>query len=1129
MLGRFRGAIPDLGRNAGSMSDLPMLYDLSIVKRGQNHVRSSVLCSLVLAFCAGFAALDPTSVVGQEARPIFDVAQASHNTQAGDQDALIDQLRVAHLTTNDGLSQGYVTAILQDRRGFMWFATRDGLNRYDGNSFVVYKNNPTDPASLSSSFIQDLLEDEQGNLWIATNTGINKFDPATEHFTRYLHDAGNLNSLGGASVKSIARDNRGTLWFGTEGSGLDKFDPGTGIFTHFRNDSDGKFVGRISHVIADTHQDIWFVGERGLFHLDQQKSRITRLLDSHNQLSAESVYEDGAGNMWMLSDFPFVGLVKYDRHAARLTEYPLGAAGALASTTNGGSANSSLLPDGQNGLWVPSSQGLYYFDRRTERFTLRFQHDETNPNSLDSNAIMSVYSDRGGVLWVGTEHDGLNLLNFRQEQFGRYSHHAGDANSLSPGRVKGIYQDSDSVLWVGLFPRALDRVDRKTGRITHFLPHPADPNSLGEGTNVNSIYRDRAGSLWVGGGGSGLVRFDERTGQVKHYRHNPDDPNSLISDNIYTIFGDRSGRIWVGEDGGISRFDPDAGRFTNYRPMPDAPDILANTVWVIDQDRSGTLWLGTWGGALIRFDDKANTFVSYTPDPRDVHKLNGGGINTIHEDRNGTLWVGAMDGLYRFNRQSGTFDRYTDHQGLPSSTIRCILEDRTGTLWFSTQKGISRFDPQRERFRNYDASDGLQSNEFSTGCFQSSGGEMFFGGSDGLNAFFPNNVRDNPYVPPVIITSFKIFNKPVPIGPTSVLSKAIPYVSSLTLTYRDNVISFEFAALSYANSHKNRYRYKLDKFEPGWNEVENGQHAATYTNLDPGTYVFRVQGSNSDGVWNERGVSLTIVITPPWWRTGWFRVLCLIVAVALLWAAHLWRLRQLHSQFELTLDARVVERTSIARELHDTLLQSFQGLLLRFQIVSQLLPERPIEAKEQLDNAIDRAAKAVTEGRDAVQGLRASTVETNDLASAVNALGEELAADPASHGPTAFRVTVEGNSRDLHPILRDEIYRITAEALRNAFRHARAQIIEVDIRYDDGQFRLRVRDDGKGIDPAVLSGHGREGHFGLAGMRERATGIGGTLAVWSEFEAGTEVELTVPAAKAYKESGRRFSRMLKHQ
>ena len=1036
----------------------------------------------------------------------------------------VRDLKFTHLTTNDGLSQGYVVSILQDRRGFMWFATRDGLNRYDGNAFVVYKNNPNDSGSLSSNFLQDLMQDDHGYLWIATNTGVNKFDPQSERCTRYLHDRDNPNSLGGASVESIVQDNRGTLWFGTEDSGLDSLEPTTGTFTHYRNDSDGHFVGRISQVVEDRHHEIWFVGERGLFHLNQQTGQITRPPATRNGVSVDSVYEDETGNLWMLVDSPVVGLAKYDPGAERLTTYPLGArdVGVLASTTSGGSLNGTLVADGQNGLWVPSSQGLYYFDRRTERFTHGFQHNETNPDSLDSNAIFSVYRDRGGVLWVGTENSGLNILDFRQDQFIHFMHRPANPGSLSPGRVKAVYQDTDGVLWVGLFPRALDRLDRKTGKITHYVPTPGDKNGFGEGTNVNSIYKDTAGYLWVGGGGSGLVRFDERTGRFKHYWHNPGDPNSLISDNVYTIFADRNGHMWVGQVGGLSRFDPARDEFTNYRPVPDHPASLENTVWVIDQDRSGTLWLGTWGGTLVRFDDKANTFANYAPDPRGPDKLNGGGVNAIHEDRTGTMWVGAMDGLYRFNRQGGAFARYTENQGLPSSTIRCILEDGLGRLWLSTQKGISRFDPQKERFRNYDASDGLQSNEFSTGCYQAPNGEMFFGGTNGLNAFFPENVHDNPYVPPVVITSFKIFNKSVPIGPKSVLKKAIPYVDFLTLPYRDNVFSFEFAALSYANVHKNRYRYKLEHFEPGWNEVDSKQRLATYTNLDPGKYVFRVQGSNSDGIWNEEGVSLTIVITPPWWGTNWFRSICAVLVLALVWAIYQIRLRQLHHDFALTLDARVGERTSIARELHDTLLQGFHGLLLRFQIVSELLPDRPVEAKEQLDRTIERAAKAITEGRDAVQGLRSSTVETNDLARSINTLGEELAADPANHESPAFRVMVEGDPRELHPILRDEIYRIAAEALRNAFHHAAARQVEVEIRYDNQQFRLRVRDDGKGIDPAVLSGQGPEGHYGLPGMRERGNLIGGKLVIWSEVGAGTEVEVRIPAAVAYAKAARRF-------
>jgi ligand-binding sensor domain-containing protein len=374
-----------------------------------------------------------------------------------------------------------VTRMVQDRRGFMWFATRDGLNRYDGYTFVVYKHVPNDPGSLNSSFIQDLMEDDRGYLWIATNTGLNRFDPATERATRFLHDPNNPNTIGGASVNSIAKDSGGYIWAATGDGGVDKLDPGTGTFTHYRNDSDGRFVGRITQVIQDRQRDVWFVGERGLFHLNQQ-GQITGHPATRSSFSATSVYEDHAGSLWLLVDSPVSALVKYDRQAKRFTRYAVGApgVGSVASTTMGGSANAFLAADGQNGLWVPSSVGLYYFDLRTERFTYGVQHDESDLESLDSNTVLSIYQDRNGVLWVGTENAGINVLNFQQPRFVRYMDHPNDPDSVSAGRIKAIHQDRDGVLWLGFFPRALDRLDRNTGHITHYRQDVEFPGFSGD-------------------------------------------------------------------------------------------------------------------------------------------------------------------------------------------------------------------------------------------------------------------------------------------------------------------------------------------------------------------------------------------------------------------------------------------------------------------------------------------------------------------------------------------------------------------------------------------------------------------------------------------------------------------------
>jgi len=834
-----------------------------------------------------------------------------------------------HLTTDDGLSQSYIYNILQDRQGFMWFATRDGLNRYDGNTVVVYKHNPDDPLSLGDNFIFDLIEDNKGYLWVACNSGgVNKFDPTTGHFTRYLHDPNNLNSISSNYVETLARDSHGYLWFGTT-NGLNKFDPATQTFTCYRNETDGQFVGRITSITEDKHGDIWFVGNRGLFHLNPQTGQITRPANTIDRLSADYIFEDKAGILWILAFTPSA-LVKYDPQADRLTKYPL-------DDDAIGLASSNLLDDGINGIWVPSSKGLYHFDKQTERFTHLFQHDETNPHSLNDNSIISIYKDMAGLLWLGTGNDGLNILNFQQEQFSYYRHDPGTTNSLSSGKVCAIHEEPNGILWLGFWPRVLDRFDRSTGQITHYIHNPKNENTPSKGSDVNSICKDSKGYLWLGGWEGGLDRFDERSGKFKHYRPDPDNPNSLISNHVLSICEDRSGYLWVGQSGGLSRFDRTTEKFTNYRNNPDDPTSLGNKdVCNIFQDRSGVLWLGTWGGVLSRFDYKTESFHNYTPDARDPHKLSGGCIYAIHEDRAGTMWLGASDGLYRFNRENETFTRYTESKGLPSSTIEGILEDNNGCLWLSTKKGLSRFNPQTETFRNYDASNGLLDNDFSEVCYeQGRNGEMFFGAIKGFYAFFPENIKDNPYVPPVVFTDFRLFGKSVLAGNGSVLQKTINETDALTLQYSQDMLSFEFAALGYAAPEKNRYAYKMEGFDKDWNYTDASRRLATYTNLNPGKYTFRVKASNNDGVWNETGTSVKITILPPWWLTWWFKILVPILIIAFSIGYYFYRVNALKKQ-KRYLEGIVKLRTREVEEKNSKLTQQTEEL----SQMNQMLVER---------------------------------------------------------------------------------------------------------------------------------------------------------------------------------------------
>jgi len=489
----------------------------------------------------------------------------------------------------------------------------------------------------------------------------------------------------------------------------------------------------------------------------------------------------------------------------------------------------------------------------------------------------------------------------------------------------------------------------------------------------------------------------------------------------------------------------------------------------------------------------------------------------VHLGHDGVVWVGTQNGLNRFDPDRGSFTTYTDRDGLRGNAISCILEDEGGDLWMSTNNGVSRFNPKSKTFKNYSTADGLPGPDL-TGlgaCSNSPSGQMFFGGFSGGTGFYPSKIQDSSYAPTIVLTDFRLSGNPVDIGSNSPIKKSITYTSDLTLSHKQNVFSLAFAALSYSNPETNRYRYRLEGLEREWNEVGSERRLATYTTLPAGNYTFWVQGATRSGPWSEPGVIVRIRILPPWWSTWWFTTIGAGLLLLVVLAAYFYRLRQITQQFAMRLEERVGERMRIARELHDSLLQSFQGLMFRLQAVRDVLSTRPTDAIHLLDTSLDRGDQAIAEAREAVQGLRSSSVVDKDLVHGLTILAEEFADPTGNHAPAAFRLLVEGRPRALDAILRDEIYRIAREALGNAFRHAQAQKIEAEITYDDRQFVLRIRDDGNGIDPSVVDHGCRAGHWGLAGMRERAKTFGGRLEVWSQQGAGTEVELTIPSSIAY--------------
>jgi len=1032
------------------------------------------------------------------------------------------KLSFTHLAVADGLSHADVRAIAQDHQGFMWFGTwLGGLNRYDGYTFKVYKHDDQDAHSLGCDSIWALYVDRAGVLWVGTNEGVDRYDRDTDSFIHYHHRADDPTSLPGHLFWSFCEDQSGTLWVASS-EGLSRFDRTRGRFIVYRHKPDDAAsfadinIGAVS--VDRTTGLLWLSSwHQGVTVLDAATSHFVRYKNAPRNPASLSnndvfhIYQDRSGVLWISTRG---GLNRFDRQTQTFIRY-------LHDPRNPASLSddwvTATYEDRTGRFWVATNHGLNLMDRVRGTFT-RYLHDPNDSSSLSSDVInyRTLYGDASGALWMGTRSAGVDRLAGEPEKFITYRHNSQHEASPSNNVITALATSSTGVLWIGT-EAGVDRFDGKTFK--HYIADPNDPTSLSPGPQ-RTVAPDSQGSVWVGTYGGGLDRLDGE--RVQHFRHDPRNSDSLANNNINSLLADPRGGVWIGLYGaGLDYFD---GRhFTHFGQDAGNPAGLpVRNVDPLLLDRDGMLWLGTNTSGLIRFDTHTRRFTTYILDPSQPGSQAANWTEDAYSDGAG-IWVASVAGLYRFDPKTGRFTHhYTEKDGLTNNSVVGVLGDAQGNIWVSTVKGLSRFDPRTRAFRNYDAFDGLQGNDFFPRCrAQAPGGQLFFGGNNGLSSFSPDKLVDNPRPPPVVLTGFELFNKPVRIGGRdSPLREAIHAAQSITLRHEQSVFRIQFAALNYTAPQKNRYAYRLDGFDRDWQYTDATRRFATYTNLDHGDYTFLVKASNNDGTWNEQGVKLQIRIMPPWWSTLWFRALAFASLVLSIWFAHQLRMRQLQREFNAQLEGRVDERLRVARELHDTLLQSFQGLAILFQAARNTLASRPAEATNMLDKALSRTSQAIAEGREAIQGMRSCTLAFNELPEAILA----VAGEHASEGSPEFRVTVEGVRRDVRPIVRDEAYQIAREAIRNAFHHAQAKVIEVEIAYGHG-LRLRVRDDGKGIDPAILK-QGRTGHYGICGMRERAGRIGGKVSVWSAPGAGTEWELTIPGFIAYGTSHREGLRRL---
>lgn len=858
-------------------------------------------------------------------------------------------LRFEHITVEDGLPSATVLSVLQDQDGFMWFATEDGLARYDGMEFKIFQHIPGQN-SLSANNVFCLIQSQDGLLWVGTDPGgLNVYDPKTGRFSVYRHDPDDENSLLNDSVWSLLEDRDGNIWVGTR-AGLSRLDRRTGLFHNYPYDVNNPY-GLAGTVIYRIYQDragtIWVATRNGLQHYNPDSDTFTTF--AHNPEDPHSIsnsnvwamLEDSHGNFWVGTRGG--GLNRMDRATGTFQAYRYDPADPTSISSD---RIWSIFEDSSGNLWVlTETGGLNLFDPENGTFT-RYQHNESDPFSLSHNDVFWMTEDRSGALWITSRYGGVNRLSPMFQRFGLYRTIPGDPRSLPGSNVYTTLKDADGTLWVGTFGGGLAQIDPKTKIVQSFIYAPDDPSSLSN-DKVYYIHRDRQQRLWVATAGGGLNLWDPDTSSFIRYQHTENDPTTLETDFITAIQDADDNRLWLGTLGfGLVLFDPQQGKVVKVykRDLNDPNSLSEDTIYMMVADSRGRLWIATARGGLNFFDPKEETFTHYRHQPDDPNTILSDTVHDVYLDEdNGRVWAATNAGLSMLDLKTGTWKHYTKADGLPTGTLMGLEPGLPGELWISTGRGLSRFNIETETFTNYTAADGLQGNQFNiAAAYRAPDGELFFGGPGGLTHFYPKDIIPNLYAPPVVFTGLEIFNRPVETG-SELLPQSIEHTSSITLSYAQSVFTIHFAALNYQIPSGNQYSYKLEGFDIDWSPPRS-INQVTYTNLPPGTYTLLVRAANHDGIWNPTPARLEIVITPPWWATWWFRLLTIVTVLGILFGSIQWRFYNIRKT-NRELEKRVAERTaalSAAKQELQEVNHALQARLDEITLLQQKVREQSI-------------------------------------------------------------------------------------------------------------------------------------------------------------------------------------------
>ncbi|HPG37811.1 MAG TPA: two-component regulator propeller domain-containing protein [bacterium] len=983
------------------------------------------------------------------------------------------------LSVADGLSGSQITGINQDHQGFLWIGTADGLNRYDGYRFKVYKKDADNPNSLVHNSIFSVFVASNGNLWVGTHRGISRYIGHSDSFENYLLNDQDLHTNRANHVDAFAEDSEHNLFTCAEDGFIYKFDYTLNKFSLV----DTIQFGTIRAMIIDRDDQLWIGSDSSVFRYDWRNKIVEQL---NLQISRNRTYEryyvqtlcEDGDDIWigMISG----GTVIYNKKNKTFRQ--------LKFNYYKENDVDCIFKENDHEIWIATKGGLKLYDKSTKTFKT-FRYNKFDPFTISDDSICEIFKDEQGDLWFGTLLAGINLL-VNNKQFHHFREDAYQAGGLTKPIVSALWEDIDENLWAGFFTDGIDVINRKTGKKRFYFYDPQKPGSLGA-SSVLCIYQDSFGIIWVGTYLGGLQKFDPVTHTFTAYKHDPQNPTSIGSNDVRSIIEDQDHNLWLVTQGaGISRFDRKTGHFIHYRADYSnlANSLLDDWPFMLLLDSRQQIWVATPTGLSCLGKDRT-TFTNFQSEEGNENSLCNDFINYLFEDSDKNLWIGTIEGLNLYNPATNTFKRYTVKDGLPNAMINGILEDDHKNLWISTNGGLSKFSPSTNTFRNYDVADGLQSNEFlARSCFKNKHGEMFFGGVNGITVFYPDSIRDNPYIPPVVITDFRLFNESIPMSnffkEKTTRTDSNDVQPTISLKHHQNVFEFEFVALNFHQSEKNQFSYMMQGFDKEWIASGN-KREATYTNLNPGDYVFRVIASNNDGIWNMKGVALPVKILPPFWETIPFRIFGILFFIALVLTFIKIRTNNIKQQNVILegvnqqLKTEIGERIRAENKIKDSLME--KEVLLRelhhrvknnLQIIRSLitLQSKHINDKKALAAFDDISKRIFSMALVHEKMYKSNNFVDINFREYIESMVRELFYSYEITGNIELDLSIQDISLGLDVAIPCGlvINELVTNSLKHAFPNGKKGLLQIHLqKQDDHSIQLSVSDNGKGIAPDI--------------------------------------------------------------